>query len=152
MQKTNGGNPEAEFPPRIRGLGLASKIRGARGTAEINVNNLGGGVQGWCPSHSILDCEGPGLVGRLLYLVRGDWQGLILRQGVGSSIGLGLQGRELRKTLEHRQIKALRAVRQRNSGKWGKFVRNWYKIRTNFVQILSTFCGISFEIHSLGFV
>ena len=90
VQKTDRGNPEAKFPPQIRGRSLPPKIRVARGAVQINVNNLGGGVQGCSPGHYILRCKRPGLVGHLLHLVMGDWQGLILRQGVGSSMGPGL--------------------------------------------------------------
>ena len=69
VQKTIGGNPEAEFPPQNRGLGLPPKVGVARGAAQINVNNLGGRLQGCCPGHYILQCEGPRVVGRLLHLV-----------------------------------------------------------------------------------
>ena len=65
----------------------------------------------------------------------GDWQGLILRQGVRSSMGPGLKGHKLRESLAHCQRKALRAVGEANSGKWGKFVRNSYEMGTKLVQI-----------------
>ena len=83
----------------------------------------------------------PRHVGRLLQLVVGDGEGLVLRQGVGSRIGAGLQGGELRRCLlghgqKNRQRKALRAVRKRNSGKSGIFVRNWYEFRANFSLVI----------------
>ena len=61
-------------------------------------------------------------------------------EGVGSGIGAGLQGGELGQSLlghghKKKQRKALRAVRKRNTGNWGKFVRNSYKIRMNFMRI-----------------
>ena len=68
-------------------------------------------------------------------MVMGNWQGLIPRQAVSSSIGMGLQGRKMGKSLRHCQRKAVRVVGERNSGKWGEFVRNWYEIHTNFVGI-----------------
>ena len=83
---------------------------------QINVNDLGGGVQGCCPGYYILHCEGPGVVGRLFHLVMGDWEGLILRQGVTSSIGPG----------------CLCNVAQFCA----KFVRNSYRIRTKKFTIL----------------
>ena len=58
MQQKKGGTPEAEFPPQIRALGIPPKVRGVRGSAQINVNNLGGGVHGCFPDHYILHCEG----------------------------------------------------------------------------------------------
>ena len=102
MQKLKGGELEAEFPPQICGPGLLPKIRVARGAAQVNVNYLRGGVEGCCPGHHIIHPQRPRLVGRLLHLVGGDGEGLVLRQGVGSRIGAGLQGGELRQSLlEH---------------------------------------------------
>ena len=63
------------------------------------MNYLGGGVEGCCPGHYILHSKGPGLVGHLLHLVVGDRHGLVLRQGVGSSIGVALQGDKLGESL-----------------------------------------------------
>ena len=91
-KKTKGGNPEAEFPPQNCGPGLPREVRVARGAAQINVNNLGGGLQGCCPGHYVFHCECAGVVCCLIALVMGDWQGLILGEGVGSSIRPGLQG------------------------------------------------------------
>ena len=70
----------------------------------INVNRLGGGVPGCCPSHNFFNCQRPGVVRRLLQLVMGDRQGFIPRQSVGSSFRPGLQGRQLQKRLRHYQI------------------------------------------------
>ena len=65
---------------------------------------------------------------RLLQLVVGDTEGLVLHEGVRSRIGAGLQGGELGESLlghghKKKQRKAFRAVRKRNNGKC-KFVRN----------------------------
>ena len=60
---------------------------------------------------------GTPMVGRLLQLVVGDGDGLVLCQGVGSRIGAGLQRGELRQCLlghgqKKRQRRASRAVRK----------------------------------------
>ena len=102
------------------------------GAAQINVNDLGGGVQRCCPGHYFFHCERPGVVRRLLHLVMGDWEGLILRQGVGSSITPGLQGRQLRKRLRHIEItkgdENCREAKRCNAG----------QIRRKFVRISQT--------------
>ena len=90
------------------------------------MNYLRGGVEGCCPSHYIIHRKCPRLVGRVLHVVVGDGEGLVLRPVVGSSIRARLQGGELGQSLLghghiKRQRKALRAVRKRNSGEWGKF-------------------------------
>ena len=84
----------------MRGLGLPQNVTVARGATQINVNSLGRGVHGCCPGHYIFHCERPGVACCLPHLMMGDWEGLILRQGVGSSIRCGLQGRRSR----HNQI------------------------------------------------
>ena len=97
------------------------------------MNYLGGGVEGCCPSHYIVHRKSPGLVG---------WQGLILCQGVGTSIGRGLQERKLGESLlGHGQRMAVRAVGEGSSGKLVKFVRHSYEIDMN-----------SYQIYSLAFV
>ena len=70
----------------------------------------------------------------------GDAKGLAVGEGVGGGIGARLQAGELGQSLlghgqKKMRGKALRAVRKRSSGNWGKFVRNSYEIRTNFVRI-----------------
>ena len=121
MQKLKRGELGAQFPPQSCGPRLPSKIGVAGGGAQVDVNNLGGGVEGCCPVHNIVHPQCPRLVGRLLQLVVGDGEGLVLHQGVGSRIRAGLQGGELRQCLlgdgqKKRQRKALRAVRKRKSG------------------------------------
>ena len=144
MQKFKGGELAAEFPPQICGPGLPPKIGVAGGAARVDVNHIGGGVEGCCPAHNIVQPQCPRLVGRLLQLVVGDWEGLVVGEGVGSGIGAALQAGELGQGLlghgqKKMRRKALRVVRKRNSGNWGTFVRNWYEIRTNFVQIWCKF-------------
>ena len=126
MQKCNGAESEAEFPPQICGLGHPPDVRAARGVAHVNVSYLREGIEGCCPGHYIIHRKCPQLVGRLLNLVVGYMEGLVLRQGVGSRIGAGLQGGQLGQSLlghgqKEGQMKALRAVGKRNSGEWGKF-------------------------------
>ena len=89
MQKTKGGNAEAEFPPQICWPTLPPNVRVAPGAAQINVNNLGCGFRRCYPGHYVFHCERPGVVRRLLHMVMGDWEGLILRQGVGNGIRPG---------------------------------------------------------------
>ena len=62
------------------------------------MNYVRGGVEGCCLAHYIIHRRCPRLAGRLLHLVVGDGEGLVLRQGVGSTIGAGLQGGELRQS------------------------------------------------------
>ena len=125
MQKFKGGELGAEFPPQMCGPGLPLRIRDVGGAAQVDVNYLGGGVEGCCPAHYMVHHQCPRLVGRLLHLAVGDGEGLVLRQGVGSRIGAGLQGGEPRQPLlghgqKKRQGKDLRAVRKRNSGNCGE--------------------------------
>ena len=127
MQKFKEGDLAAEFPPQICGPDLPPKIGVAGGAAQVDVNHIGGGVEGCCPAHNIVHPQCPRLVGRLLQLVVGDGEGLVVREGVGSGIGAELQAGELGQGLlrhgqKKMQRKALRAVRKRNNGNRGKFV------------------------------
>ena len=58
-QKTKGGNPEAEFPQQICELGLPSHVSIARWGVQVKVNYLGGGVEGSCRGHYILNRKCP---------------------------------------------------------------------------------------------
>ena len=74
----------------------------------------------------------------------GDGEGLVLGQGVGRAIAARLQaGRLGQSLLGHGQKKmrrkALRDVRRRSGGNWGKFVQNSYEIGTNLVRISCQF-------------
>ena len=51
------------------------------------MNVLGGGGHGCCPGHYFFHCHRPGVVPRLLHLLMGNWEGLILHGGVSSCIG-----------------------------------------------------------------
>ena len=133
MQKFKGGELAAEFPPQMCGPGHPRKIRVAGGAAHVDVDHIGGGVEGWCPAHNIIHPQCPRLVGRLLQLMVGDWEGLVVGQGVGSGIGARLQGRR---------------ARTESAGTWSKEnakkgfercekAKQWKlgQIRTRFVQI-----------------
>ena len=69
----------AEFPPQSCGPGLPPKIGVAGGAAQVNVNYLMGGGEGCCPAYYIIHPQCPQLVGRLLQLVVGDGESLVLR-------------------------------------------------------------------------
>ena len=99
MQKLKGEELEAQFPPQIFASGLPPKKRVALGVAHVHLNYLRGGVEGCYPAHYIVHPQCPRLVGRLLHLVVGDGEGLVLCQGVGSRIVAGLQGGQLRQSL-----------------------------------------------------
>ena len=108
MQKRKRGELAAEFPPQSCGPSPPPKIGVARGAAMVDVNDIGGGVEGCSLAHNIVHPQCPRLVGRLLQLVVGDGEGLVLREGVGSRIGAGLLGHGHKK----KQRKAFRAVRK----------------------------------------
>ena len=84
MQKSKGGELAAEFPPPSCGPSLPPKIGVAGGNAQVDVNHIRGGVEGCCPAHNIVHPQRPRLVGRLLQLVVGDGEGLVVGEGVGS--------------------------------------------------------------------
>ena len=116
MQKFKGGGLAAEFPPQSCGPRLSPEIGVAGGAAQVDVNHIGGGVEGCCPAHNIVHPECPRLVGCLLQLVVGDGEGLIVGEGVGSGIEVGQQAGGLGQGLlghgqKRRQRKALTAVR-----------------------------------------
>ena len=140
MQKFKGGELAAEFPPQICGPGLPPKIGVVGGAAQVDVNHIRGGVEGCYPANNLVHPQCPQLLGRLLQLVVNDGEGLVVGEGVSSGIGAGSKAGELEQGLlghcqKKMQKKALRAVKKRNSGNWGKFVRNSYEIHTNFVRI-----------------
>ena len=95
VQKTKGGNLKGEFAQQICGLGLPSHVRVGRRTAQVNVNYLGGRVEGCCRDQYILHRKCSRLIRCLLHFVTGDGEGLVPRQGVGNTFGAGLQGGKL---------------------------------------------------------
>ena len=149
----------AQFPPQRCGPAPPPKVGVAGGAARVHVNDLGGGVEGCCRAHNIIDPQCPRQVRRLLELMLGDGEGVVVGEAVRCGVGARGQGGELHtgwrdSLLEHGQkkmrTKALRAVRKQNSGNEGKFVRNSYQIRTNFVRIRTKFVRISHSRESVN--
>ena len=129
MQKFKGGELAVQFPPQRCGPARPPKVGVAGGAAHVDVNDLGGGVEGCCPAHNIIHPQCPRQVRRLLQLMVGDGEGLVVGEGVGCGVGARGQAGELGHSLlghgqKKMRRKALRAVRKRNSGNEGKFVRN----------------------------
>ena len=54
---------------------------------QVDVDHIGGGVKGCCPAHNIIHHQCPRWVGRLLQLMVGDGEGLVVGEGVGRGIG-----------------------------------------------------------------
>ena len=136
MQKFKGGELAAQFPPQGCGPSPPPKVGVAGGAAHVDVDDLGGGLEGCCPAHNIIHPQGPQSVRRLLQLMVGDGEGLVMGEGVGARGQAG----ELRHSLlghcqKRMRRKALRALRKRKSGNEGKFVRNSDEIGTKFVRI-----------------
>ena len=59
MQKFKGGELAPEFPPQSCGPGLPPKIGVADGAAQVDVNHLGGGVEGCSLVHNIVHPQCP---------------------------------------------------------------------------------------------
>ena len=87
MQTLKREELAADVPPQICGPSLPPNIGVAGGAAQVDVNDIGGGVEGCCPAHNIVHPQCPRLVGCFLQLVVGHGEGLVLREGVGSRIG-----------------------------------------------------------------
>ena len=140
MEKFEGGELVAQFPPQGCGPSPPPEVAVAGGAAHIDVDDIGGAVEGGCPAHDVIHPKCLRLVRCLLQLMVGNGEGLVVGEGVGCGVGARGQAGELRHSLlghcqKRMRRKALRAVRKRNSGNEGKFVRNSYEFRTNFVRI-----------------
>ena len=95
MQNFKGGELAAQFPPQGCGPGRPPKVGVAGEAAQVDVDHIGGGVEGCCPTHNINHAQCPQLVSRLLQLMVGDGEGLVVGEGVGSGVGARLQAGEL---------------------------------------------------------
>ena len=95
MQKFKGGELAAQFSPQGCGPGLPPKVGVAGGAPQVDVDHIGGRVEGCCPAHNIIHPQCPRLVRRLLQLMVGDGEGLVVGKGVGSGVGARLQSGEL---------------------------------------------------------
>ena len=129
MQKFKGGGLAAHFPPQRCGPGPPPKVGVAGGAMQVDVHDLGRGVEGCCPAHNIIHPQCPRQLRRLLQLMVGDGEGLVVGEGARCGVGARGQTGELGHSLlghgqKRMRRKALRAVRKRNSGNEGKFVRN----------------------------
>ena len=87
MRKFKGGELAAQFPPQGCGPSPPPKVGVAGGAAHVNVDDIGGGVEGCCPAHNIIHPQCPRLVRRLLQLMVGDREGLVMGEGVGCGVG-----------------------------------------------------------------
>ena len=54
MQKLKGGELAAHFPPQRCSPAPPPEVPHGGGAAHIDVNDLGGGVEGCCPAHNII--------------------------------------------------------------------------------------------------
>ena len=87
MQKFKGGELAAQFPPQRCGPAPPPEVGVAGGAAHVDINHIGGGVEGCCPAHNIIHPQCPRHVRRLLQFVVGDGEGLVVGEGVGCGVG-----------------------------------------------------------------
>ena len=87
MQKFKGGKLAAQFPPQGCGPAPPPEVGVAVGAAHVDVDDLGGGVEGCCPAHNIIHPQCPRQVRRLLQWMVGDGEGLVVGEGVGCGVG-----------------------------------------------------------------
>ena len=71
----------------------------AGGAAHVNVDDIGGGVEGGCPAHDVIHPQCPRLVRCLLQLMVGNGEGLVVGEGVGCGVGARGQACGLRHSL-----------------------------------------------------
>ena len=95
MQKFKGGELAAQFPPQGCGPAPPPEVGVAGGAAHVDVNDLGGGVEGCCPAHNIIHPPCHQQVRRLLQLMVGDGEGLVVGEGVGCGVWARGQAGEL---------------------------------------------------------
>ena len=95
MQKIKGGELAAQFPPQGCGASPPPEVGVAGGAAHVHVDDLGGGVEGCCPAHDVIHPQCPRSVRRLLQLMVGDREGLVVGEGVGCRVGARGQAGEL---------------------------------------------------------
>ena len=110
MQKFEGGELAAQFPPQGCGPSPPPKVGVAGGAAHVDVDDLGGGVEGCCPAHNIIHPQCPRPVRRLLQLMVGDGEGLVVGEGVGCGVGARGQAGELGHSLLGHDQKRMRRL------------------------------------------
>ena len=99
MEKFEGGELAALFPPQGCGPSPPPEVAVAGGAAHVDVDDIGGGVEGGCPAYHVIHPELPRLVRCLLQLMVGNGEGLVVGEGVGCGVGARGQACELRHSL-----------------------------------------------------
>ena len=87
MQKFKGGDWRRSSLHNGRGQAPPPEVGVAGGAAHVDINHIGGGVEGCCPAHNIIHPQCPRQVRRLLQFVVGDGEGLVVGEGVGCGVG-----------------------------------------------------------------
>ena len=87
MQKFKRGELAAQFPPEGCGPSPPPEVGVAAGAAHVDVDDIRGGVEEGCPAHDVIHPQCPRLVRRLLQLMVGDGEGLVVGKGVGCGVG-----------------------------------------------------------------
>ena len=99
MKIFEGGELAAQFPPQGCGPSPPPEVAVAGGAAHVDVDDIGGGVEGGCPAHDVMNHQCPRLVRRRLQLIVGDGEGFVVGEGVGCGVGARGQACELRHSL-----------------------------------------------------
>ena len=95
MEKFEGGELAAQFPPQGCGPSPPPEVASASGAAHVDVDDIGGGVEGGYPAHDVIHPQCPRLVRRLLQLMVGDGEGLVVDEGFGCGVAARGQACEL---------------------------------------------------------
>ena len=89
MEKFEGGELAAQFPPQGCGPSPPPEVAVAGGAAHVDVDDIGGGVERGCPAHDVIHSQCPQLVRRLVQSMVGDGEGLVVGEwGRGARPGL----------------------------------------------------------------
>ena len=89
MEKFEGGELAAQFPPQGCGPSPPPEVAVAGGAAHVDVDDIGGGVEGGCPAHDVIHPVAP--TRTLPPPIDGGQRG-----GLGSGRGCRLRGRGAR--------------------------------------------------------
>ena len=96
MEKFEGGELAAQFPPHGCGPSPPPEVAVAGGAAHVHVDDIGGGVEGGCPAHDVIRPQCLRFVPGLLQLMVGNREGLVVAEGVGCGVGARGQACKLR--------------------------------------------------------
>ena len=91
MEKFEGGGLAAQFPPQGCGPSPPPEVAVAGGAAHVNVDDIGGGVEGGCPAHDVIHPQCPGPTRTSPPPIDGERRG-----GLGSGRVCRLRGRGAR--------------------------------------------------------